>query len=169
MPGCFSPLHRLACILLTMMSIANLVMMNTPVAHLTSPASLDFAILLIKHGTDSAAQNKDRMTFLHQASKWGHVDLAQLLIEHGTNTAGQIKDGTTLLHQVSKLGHVDLVQLLIEHSTDTAALVFFSPVQSSLFSIFGMDLDLDQSRQNQNMIDLRLDCKRPVHISLYAV
>ena len=96
---------------------------ETPL-HLTSRAGaghIDLARLLIEHGANVAAQDKDGTTPLHRASEEGHVDLARLLIEHGADVAAQDKYGTAPLHQASEEGHVDLARLLIEHGADAQA------------------------------------------------
>ena len=94
---------------------------ETPL-HLTSRVGhIDVAQLLIEHGADVAAQNKDGWTPLHQSSEGDHVDMARLLVEHGADVAAQDKHGLTPLHQASIRGHVDVSRLLIKHGADVAA------------------------------------------------
>ena len=94
---------------------------ETPL-HLTSQTGhVDLTRLLIEHGADMAAQDKDGTTPLHWASERDHMDVARLLVEHGADAAAQDKYGTTPLHRASERGHVDLARLLIEHGANAAA------------------------------------------------
>jgi ankyrin len=50
--------------------------------------------MLIEHGADVTAQNKDRATPLHLARK-GQVEVARMLIEHGADVTARTGLGTT--------------------------------------------------------------------------
>jgi ankyrin repeat protein len=64
--------------------------------------------MLIEHGADARAQNRDGETPLHLALYWGQVDVARLLIEHGADRTAQNYDGETPLHLASqKTGQVE--------------------------------------------------------------
>jgi len=91
---------------------------ETPL-HLTS--RVDVARLLIEHGADATAQNKDGTTPLHRASERGDVDVARLLIEHGADATAQGMHGRTPLHRASERGDVDVARLLIEHGADATS------------------------------------------------
>jgi ankyrin repeat protein len=69
--------------------------------------------LLIKHGADVTAQNRDGMTPLHQASQHGNEDHAQFLAEHNVVEASQDEHELAPLHQASQRENVDLKQLFL--------------------------------------------------------
>jgi ankyrin repeat protein len=96
---------------------------STPL-HLASRwGHTEVARILVEHGADMAAQEKDGWTPLHLASQYVHVDLARILLEHGADPAAQNKDGWwwTPLHFASENGHLDLARILLEHGADLAA------------------------------------------------
>jgi len=64
--------------------------------------TIDIMQFFIEHSANSAAQDKDGSTALHQASRQGHVDLAQFLVEHGADVTAQDKYRSTPLRQVSR-------------------------------------------------------------------
>ena len=56
------------------------------------------ARMLIEHGADTTAQNKDGETPLHLSLLWGQVEVARMLIEHSTDVMAQNTDGETPLY-----------------------------------------------------------------------
>jgi len=65
--------------------------------------------MLIEHGADVSAQNKDGQTPLHLVIQWkrsgfftrrlemSHPEIADMLIKHGADVSAQDKDGQTPL------------------------------------------------------------------------
>ena len=109
------------------------------------------ALLLLEHGAEASAQDKDGWTALHFALQNGHVNVALLLLEQeasaqiiasltslavrygraesvnfflecGADVTARLKDGSTLLHLASRWGHVDVVRFLFKHGMDATAL-----------------------------------------------
>jgi len=81
---------------------------------------------LLDYGADVMAQDRDRWTPLHRASRGGHLDVTHILLEHGTDAKAQDKLGWTALaalHCVSQGGHVDVVHfiliILVTHDEST--------------------------------------------------
>ena len=89
---------------------------NATPLHLASKCGkMEVARMLLNHGADVTAQNKDGETPLHLASQEGQEEVARMLIEHGANVAAQDKGGWNPLHLVLSAGRVELVRIFIEH------------------------------------------------------
>jgi len=82
---------------------------------------VEVAQLLLEHGADPTAQDKNGKTPLHSASLNGHVEIVRFLVEHGADPTAQHKDGWTPLHFASQNGHVEIVWFLVEHGADPTA------------------------------------------------
>ena len=90
--------------------------------HLTLKEKfMDVAWMLIEHGANVSAQDKDGSTPLHWASIGGHVDVARMLVERGANMSTQDKGGKTALHWAIINGHVDLARMLAELGAEVSA------------------------------------------------
>ena len=77
--------------------------------------------MLIEHGADVMAQNKDGETPLHLSSQEGQVEVTRTLIERGADLLAQNTDGETPLHLASEPGQAEVARMLIEHGADVAA------------------------------------------------
>src|SRR6266853_1328608 len=97
---------------------------STPLHWACGEGHMDVACVLIEHGANAIAQDKNGLTPLHQASGSGNVDLAQFLVKHGADATAQNKYGSTPLHQLYEYYHrnVDFALFLIEHGADVTAL-----------------------------------------------
>jgi ankyrin repeat protein len=71
--------------------------------------------LLLKHGADIHAQNKDGWTPLHRASYNGALEVVHVLLEHGADVEVKAKDGETALQAAARQGYDKVVELLREH------------------------------------------------------
>ena len=81
---------------------------NATPLHLASRnGHLKSACVLIEHGADLTAQNRDGQTPLHLALQMGQVIVARMLIEHGADLTAQNSDWQTPLHLVLQLGQAD--------------------------------------------------------------
>ncbi len=91
--------------------------------------SLNKARLLIKHGANVNARNKNGRTVLHVAAKLDSVDVARLLIEKGAWRNVRSKLGDTPLHQAALKNSLNVARLLIEHGAkiDTKSKADFLP------------------------------------------
>ena len=85
------------------------------------------ARLLLEHGVDVNAQQKDGWTSLHRAAYEGRVEVAQVLLDHGANATLETTNGETALHIVSRGKYdsqeqsVSIARLLLERGVDVNA------------------------------------------------
>ncbi|KAI8513302.1 Unconventional myosin-XVI [Branchiostoma belcheri] len=79
--------------------------------------------LLIQHGADVGARDKNDRTALHETSRNGQTGVVELLIQHGADVGARDKDGRTALHVhvASVNGQTGVVELLIQHGADVGA------------------------------------------------
>jgi ankyrin repeat protein len=90
--------------------------------HLASRSGhVEVAQVLVQHGADPTAQDKDGWTPLLWASLSGHVQTVHFLVEHGANPTAQNKDGWNPLHAASLNGHVEIVHFLVENGANRTA------------------------------------------------
>ena len=83
--------------------------------------NVEVSRLLVEHGADARAQNKEGSTPLHLASRYGSVGVARFLLEHGADVTTEDNEGLTPLHLASREGYIDVENLLIEHGADVTA------------------------------------------------
>jgi ankyrin repeat protein len=93
-----------------------------------SPQMLDdVARLLLEHGADSNAQNKDGETPLHVAAQWESwetVEVIRVLLEHGANVGAKTDKGRTPLHVAvgwEAEDGTEVVRVLLEHGANVGA------------------------------------------------
>ncbi len=77
--------------------------------------------LLISHGANVRAKDKNGETPLHWAMQGGAREIAKLLISHGANVRAKDKDGWTPLHWAARTDAREIAQLLISHGADVRA------------------------------------------------
>jgi Ankyrin repeats (3 copies)/Ankyrin repeats (many copies) len=94
---------------------------STPLHLASRQGNEEVARVLVEHGAEVSAKDKDGSTPLHEASSGGGVDLARFLVEHGADASAKGENGLTPLHEASSRGHVYLARFLVEHSADVSA------------------------------------------------
>ena len=84
--------------------------------------------LLLKHGANTAAQNRDGWTALAEASFHGRAEIVRSLLEEGASTdiSGQIFErtgerGWTPLMRAAHRGHLEVFRLLADAGADLNA------------------------------------------------
>jgi ankyrin repeat protein len=83
--------------------------------------------LLLEHGADVNAREKNLFTPLHSAAFKGRLEIAQLLLDHGANAKAENDDRETALHVVSRGEYdsqdhgVGTSRLLLKHGVDVHA------------------------------------------------
>jgi ankyrin repeat protein len=83
--------------------------------------NVEVSRVLVEHGADVRAQNKEGSTPLHLASRHGTVGVARFLLEQGADVATEDNEGLTPLHLASREGYMGVEKLLIEHGADVTA------------------------------------------------
>ena len=94
---------------------------NTPLHSSAYCGDLEMVRVLLEHGVDVNAQNKNGHTPLDFASRGGHRDdprVARLLIAHGADPNTRNLEGTTPLHHASMCGRIEIIRLLIENGVN---------------------------------------------------
>ena len=103
---------------------------------------LDFARLLLEHGTGANIRAMNKWTLLHAASFWGRLEVTKLLLEHGAITNAEDAEGSTPLHQVpqgkynSQEHGVGIARLLLKRGVDVNARTRnkLTPLHSAAFN-----------------------------------
>ncbi len=94
---------------------------STPLHMASRGGHVEVAHLLVEHGADVKAKNKDRWTPLHSAMGAGSVDLARFFVENGADVKAKDNHGSTPLHEAVRAGSVDLARFLVERGADVEA------------------------------------------------
>ena len=79
------------------------------------------AELLLAHGADVNARDKDGETYLHHAAKAGTGKEAELLLAHGADVNAKDSSGRTPLHYAARYGNKQFAELLLAHGADVNA------------------------------------------------
>jgi Ankyrin repeats (3 copies) len=93
----------------------------TPLHLASSLGHMKATRMLIEHGANATAQNKEGETSLHLALRNGQAEVARMLIENGAGVAGQNMDGETPLHLAVRNRQVDIAHMLIKRGAGVAA------------------------------------------------
>ena len=75
----------------------------------------EIAKMLLEHGFDHSATNKDDLAPLQIAVREGQLATVQLLLESGADGAVQTKEKLTLLQLAAIRGHLEIVKFLLSH------------------------------------------------------
>lgn len=68
---------------------------------------------LLEKGANIEAIYNDGWTYLHLASRKGHIEMVIFLLEKGANLESTDNLGRTPLHWASVKGHLEIVQLMV--------------------------------------------------------
>ena len=97
---------------------------------------MEVARVLLEHGADANARDKNNFTPLHLASRGGHVEVARVILEHSADVSARDKNNSTSLHvalrclcnpiftkfsRASNWEHLDVARVLLEHGADANA------------------------------------------------
>jgi ankyrin repeat protein len=96
-------------------------MKGTPLHVALQHGHTAVARLLLKHGADAKARDKDENTPLLLASRYGNVEVVRILLDDGADTEARDNRKCTSLLLASKYGCVGAVRALLEHGSDTKA------------------------------------------------
>ena len=88
---------------------------------LTTSNNQEVAKVLIEHGADPNALDKDGQNPLLYALMNGQKEIAEFLIEQGPDPNVSDRDGQTPLHYAATFGYKEMVQLLIKSGADLNA------------------------------------------------
>jgi ankyrin repeat protein len=94
---------------------------STPLHVVSSRGHVEVTHVLLGHGANATARDKQGRTPLHGASYWGHAKLAHVLLEHAADAKAEDEHGSTPLHMACVGGRVEVVHLLIKHGADATA------------------------------------------------
>jgi ankyrin repeat protein/tetratricopeptide (TPR) repeat protein len=108
--------HSLTLAWLFIQSGANVNLQN---AHGDTPLMLslgnsDIARVLLDHGANIEARNKDGYSALFLAADQP-VGITQLLVDHHANVSATANDGSTPLHMAASKGRADIAAILLSH------------------------------------------------------
>ena len=79
---------------------------------------VDAARLLLEHGADPDARDKDGWAVLHKAAWNGYVELVHPLVERGADVNAELEDGQTPLFLACYAGHLGIIESLLSHGAD---------------------------------------------------
>ncbi|MBQ4875143.1 MAG: ankyrin repeat domain-containing protein [Rickettsiaceae bacterium H1] len=74
--------------------------------------------LLLQHGADFDAKDKEGKTALMLSLLRRNMDIAKLLLQHGANVDAKDKEGKTALIVAAKNGNMEVVKLLLQHGAN---------------------------------------------------
>ncbi|UKZ69000.1 uncharacterized protein TrAtP1_010018 [Trichoderma atroviride] len=76
--------------------------------------------LLLEHGANINAEEKDGATALYIASQEGHVQVIQKLLDEGAKSSATRVSRSRPIHQAARYGHLEAVKLLLKLDPDDA-------------------------------------------------
>jgi hypothetical protein len=90
----------------------------TPLHAALVKGHTEITILLLQHGADSNALDRDKISPLQKATRSGRVDIVQLLLEHHADVNLPNEYGQTPLWLASSEGELEVARLLLRNGAD---------------------------------------------------
>jgi ankyrin repeat protein len=118
--------------------------------------SLEAIRVLLDHGADIQAQDKNGRTALYVAAQSGSLEAIRVLLDHSTERQAQDKDGRTALHMAAQSGSLEAIRVLLDRGADIQAqdkdgrTALHMAVQSGSFKAIQMLLDHSANIQAQD-------------------
>jgi ankyrin repeat protein len=94
---------------------------ETPLHVASRMGFVEVARILLKHGADIEARDRNDWSPLERATTKGHVEVTRVLLEHGANVSAQDKGRRTPLYLASVHGKPAVAQVLLRHGADMKA------------------------------------------------
>jgi ankyrin repeat protein len=94
---------------------------ETPLHVASREGFVELASILLKHGADIEARDKNDWNPLERAMHVRHTELTRVLLEHGANVNAQDKERRTPLYFASDWGQLAVAQVLLRHGADVNA------------------------------------------------
>ena len=94
---------------------------ETPLHISSRLGHLEIVRVLLEHGADSEARDKNDWSPLERASTRGYVEIVHVLIEYGADPNARDKGRRTPLYLASKEGLPEVVRALLKHGADVKA------------------------------------------------
>lgn len=94
---------------------------STPLDYAAVKNELDIAQLLLDHGADARAVNRNGSTALHLAAARGYTSVARLLLDHGASIVALDSSGSSPLDEAAWKGFADTCSLLLDRGASVNA------------------------------------------------
>ena len=94
---------------------------ETPLHVTVRRGHVELTQILLEHGADREARDKDDWSPLERATSIEHVELIRVLVEHGANVNARDPRGCTSLYLASGRGNPAVIRTLLKHGADVKA------------------------------------------------
>jgi ankyrin repeat protein len=94
---------------------------ETPLHTAVRRGHVEVSRVLLEHGADTEARDKDDYSPLERAIQIGHVGVAQVLLGHGADVSARNEGWYTPLHCASAMGQPAVALVLLRHGADLEA------------------------------------------------
>lgn len=130
---------------------------ETPLARAATYGRLGAVQLLIAHGADLDAPDRDGRTALMRAAVYGHVDVVLALLDAGADVGVQQVHGWTALAYAAAAQHPDVVRALLAHGADSCVHQRNAAMRTPLMLAVGADELAASPASHRQLIDLLLE------------
>ena len=94
---------------------------ETPLHVSSRWGHVEISRVLLEHGADTEARDRDDYSPLEHGTTNGHVELVHALLEHGADANAQDEEDCTPLYWASEGGQLAVSQVLLDHDADVTA------------------------------------------------